>query len=91
MVWANPRSLTTTYGITFIFFSYGYLNISIPHVRLPNKRDDIPSVYRVTPFGNPRIKGHLHLPVAYRSLSRPSSLYRDWETDRKSTRLNSSH
>ncbi len=28
---------------------------------------------RVAPFGNPRIKGHLHLPTAYRSLSRPSS------------------
>ena len=27
----------------------------------------------VVPFGNPRIKGHLHLPAAYRSLSRPSS------------------
>ena len=27
----------------------------------------------VAPFGNPRIKGHLHLPAAYRSLSRPSS------------------
>ena len=28
---------------------------------------------RVAPFGNPRIKGHLRLPAAYRSLSRPSS------------------
>ena len=28
---------------------------------------------RVAPFGNPRIKGHLPLPAAYRSLSRPSS------------------
>ena len=27
----------------------------------------------VPPFGNLRIKGYLHLPVAYRSLSRPSS------------------
>ena len=27
----------------------------------------------VVPFGNPRINGHLHLPAAYRSLSRPSS------------------
>ena len=35
--------------------------------------DDIPSGCRVVPFGNPRIKGHLHLPAAYRSLSRPSS------------------
>ena len=28
---------------------------------------------RVSPFGNPRINGYLLLPVAYRSLSRPSS------------------
>ena len=27
----------------------------------------------VAPFGYPRIKGYLHLPVAFRSLSRPSS------------------
>ena len=27
----------------------------------------------VVPFGNPRINGYLHLPAAYRSLSRPSS------------------
>ena len=31
---------------------------------------------RVAPFGNPRIKGCLHLPEAYRSLPRPSSLPR---------------
>ena len=30
-------------------------------------------LYWVAPFGNPRIKGYLHLPEAYRSLSRPSS------------------
>ena len=28
---------------------------------------------RVSPFGNPRIEAYLQLPVAYRSLSRPSS------------------
>ena len=37
------------------------------------KQDDTSSKYRVVPFGNPRINGHLHLPAAYRSLSRPSS------------------
>ena len=35
--------------------------------------DSRPSACWVVPFGNPRIKGHLHLPAAYRSLSRPSS------------------
>ena len=34
-VWAVPRSLATTYGITFVFFSYGYLDVSVPRVRLP--------------------------------------------------------
>ena len=32
-----------------------------------------PSIPWVAPFGNLRITGHLHLPEAYRSLSRPSS------------------
>ena len=36
-------------------------------------RDDISSRCRVAPFGNPRIIAYLQLPVAYRSLSRPSS------------------
>ena len=36
-------------------------------------QDVIPSEWRVVPFGNLRIKGYLHLPEAYRSLSRPSS------------------
>ncbi len=33
LVWAGPRSLATTKGITFVFFSYGYLDVSVPHVR----------------------------------------------------------
>ena len=35
--------------------------------------DSRPAAGWVVPFGNPRINGHLHLPAAYRSLSRPSS------------------
>ncbi len=34
-VWANPISLATTFGITVVFFSYGYLDVSVPHVCLP--------------------------------------------------------
>ena len=30
-------------------------------------------LHQVTPFGNLRIKAHVPLPEAYRSLSRPSS------------------
>ena len=40
---------------------------------LRKSADNYPSGNWVVPFGNPRIKGHLHLPAAYRSLSRPSS------------------
>ena len=39
----------------------------------PDSLDMQPSVAWVAPFGNPRIKDYLHLPGAYRSLSRPSS------------------
>ncbi len=31
-VWALPLSLATTDGITFVFSSYGYLDVSVPHV-----------------------------------------------------------
>ena len=32
LVWANPRSLATTYGITFVFFSSAYLDVSVQRV-----------------------------------------------------------
>ena len=32
-VWASPLSLATTWGIAFAFFSWGYLDVSIPPVR----------------------------------------------------------
>ena len=44
-----------------------------PFASRAQARDDSPSDCRVVPFGNPRVKGHLHLTAAYRSLSRPSS------------------
>ena len=34
MVWAFPRSLAATYGITVVFFSSGYLDVSVPRVCL---------------------------------------------------------
>ena len=33
-VWANPLSLATTQGITIVFSSSGYLDVSVPRVRL---------------------------------------------------------
>ena len=47
-----------------------FSSLRSPHYHCNDSR---PSACWVVPFGNPRIKGHLHLPEAYRSLSRPSS------------------
>ena len=33
-VWAVPISLAATLGITIVLYSYGYLDVSVPHVRL---------------------------------------------------------
>ena len=35
MVWAIPRSIATTKGITVVFFSSAYLDVSVQRVRLP--------------------------------------------------------
>ncbi len=35
-VWALPRSLATTWGITVVFFSSAYLDVSVRRVRPPN-------------------------------------------------------
>ena len=32
MVWASPRSLATTCGITVVLFSFGYLDVSVHRV-----------------------------------------------------------
>jgi hypothetical protein len=71
LVWAVPRSLATTYGITFVFFSCGYLDVSVPHVCL--LADNASSMHWVAPFGYLRINSYVPIPAAFRSLSRPSS------------------
>ena len=74
LVWALPRSLATTGGIISYFLFLEVLRCFSSLRSPPNLcQDNSPSDYWVVPFGNPRIKGHLHLPEAYRSLSRPSS------------------
>ena len=77
MVWALSGSLATTGGISVDFSSSPYLDVSVqavPHVRLfHSTHADRVLLCRVSPFGNLRIDGYLHLPEAYRSLSRPSS------------------
>ena len=76
-VWPLPFSLATTHGISFDFSSSAYLDVSVrrvPRVRLFYSPHTVwLFAIRVSPFGYPRIAGYLLLPVAFRSLSRPSS------------------
>jgi hypothetical protein len=46
-VWATPRSLAATEGITIVFSSSGYLDVSVPLVYLYTPMD---SVYSTTPL-----------------------------------------
>ena len=77
LVWPPPRSLATTCGISVDVFSSPYLDVSVqavPSVHLfYSMHGDTVLPCRVSPFGNPRIEAYVQLPVAYRSLSRPSS------------------
>ena len=53
MVWAFPLSIATTQGITFVFFSYPYLDVSVQEV---GSLSSIPtSSVWVVPFGYPGI------------------------------------
>ncbi len=70
-VWAGPRSLATTCGITIVFSSSGYLDVSVR--RVGPLSGGASSRRRVAPFGNPRIEACVRLPAEYRCLSRPSS------------------
>ena len=72
-----PRSLATTYGISFDVSSSPYLDVSVQAVPSIHLFD---SVYGtgvllrwVSPFRNPWINGCLLLPKAFRSLPRLSS------------------
>ena len=77
LVWPLPISLATTFGISVDVSSSSYLDVSVqtvPRVHLFDSMHATEVLLQwVSPFGNPRIDGYLLLPVAYRSLSRPSS------------------
>ena len=77
LVWPPPRSLATTSGISVDFSSSPYLDVSVQAVPFLHLFDSMQDLWAfptgVSPFGNPWIKAHLQLPMAYRSLSRPSS------------------
>ena len=81
----QPQKCRNTFGLGYFPFARHYLGnhyyflflrllrcFSSPGL-LPYKRVSYIPVRWVAPFGNQRINGYLHLPVAYRSLSRPSS------------------
>ena len=73
LVWALPRSLATTWGIINLFsLPPGTKMFQFPGFASIIWIDN--GLCRwVVPFGGLRINGHLHLPAAFRSLSRPSS------------------
>ena len=62
-------------GESLVYFLFLQVLRCFSSLRLPLHLgvDNWPSASWVVPFGNPRIKDYLHLPEAYRSLSRPSS------------------
>ena len=76
-VWPLPRSLAATCGIDVSFSSSGYLDVSVH--RVPSTTLCIHVAVtahnhrRVSPFGHPWFKACLRLPMAFRSLPRPSS------------------
>ena len=72
-VWALPLSLAATRGVTVVFLSSAYLDVSVRRVRLRYEADAAPPARRVAPFGRPRITGRQRLPAAFRSRPRPSS------------------
>ena len=72
-VWASPRSLAATDGITFVFFSCGYLDVSVPRVRpmwlCIHHTVTEHYLCRVSPFGHPRIKACLTAPRGFSQLT----------------------
>ena len=79
LVWPSPISLAATLGIDVSFSSCGYLDVSVPRVpsckTMDSSYGDRFFTCRVSPFGYLRIGACLRLPVAFRSLPRPSSAY----------------
>ena len=70
-----PCSLAATWGISFDFFSSGYLDVSVRPVPFSCSWAWMAVHHhsRISPFGCLRVADYLHLSAAFRSLSRPSS------------------
>ena len=73
--WPGPRSLATTNGVSVDVLSSGYLDVSVPQVRLTTLCIQIAIPLNVVgfPIRKSTDQRYWPLPVAYRSLSRPSS------------------
>ena len=68
---ANPRSLAATKGISVDFFSYGYLDVSVPRVRFTTLCIQVAMTTVVAGFPHSEISGSkpiCWLPEAYRKL-----------------------
>ena len=76
-VWAPPVSLAATSGITIVFSSSGYLDVSVPPGSPPRAMDSRADTRVfpawVPPFRHLRFFAYVPLPAAFRSLSRLSS------------------
>ena len=60
VVWAGPRSLATTSGVSIDFLSSGYLDVSVPWVRLkPPMYSEISYLHLITENPNPRRRASL--------------------------------
>ena len=76
MVWALPRSLAATEGISFDFFSSGYLDVSVPRVRLSIPMYSVKRYPQAGGFPHSDMSGSksvCRLPEPFRRLQRPSS------------------
>lgn len=74
-VWALPFSLATTQGIIIIFFSSGYLDVSVLRVGSPCRVIHLQCI-RLSHSETCGYIACVQLPAAYRSLPRPSSPHR---------------
>ena len=74
---ALPRSLAATRRISFDFFSFGYLDVSVPRVRFCilciQIQMTILTYGRVPPFGHLWVNACFQLTKAFRRIPRPSS------------------
>ena len=72
-VWAYPLSLAATRGITVVFSSSAYLDVSVRRVCLPARAGISRKTGMGCPIRTPADLPPLRVPADFRSLARPSS------------------